>query len=124
MELKVRALNQEKRECKQCGAQFIPIVGNQKFCTNECRDTWYTRFPQRYYELRPTKEKVCPQCKKMFLSNNRRKKYCSPECQVEHREHAYAPKAQVERVCARCGQHFETSHASKKYCSEECRLGN
>jgi hypothetical protein len=121
MELKVRSTNHERRQCKQCETPFVPIVGNQVFCSNECRDAWYVRFPQRHYQIRPSKLKMCLQCGAEFVSNNRRKVYCSPECQVEHREHAYVAKQKVVRECPECHSTFETSHAGKKYCSEECR---
>lgn len=124
MELRVRSTNFERRVCKneECGALFVPIVGNQKFCSNECRDAHYVRFPQRHYERRVTKLKVCANvdCKREFLTNNRKKAYCSPECQVAHREASYVKKPAHSVTCP-CGVVFETTHAGKKYHSEECR---
>jgi hypothetical protein len=112
-----------QRVCKNgdCDATFIPVVGNQVFCTNHCRDVWYANFPQRYYELRPTKLKRCVQCGKEFLSNNRKKAYCSAECQRAHLDVAYVKKAQEVRTCAYCGSEFLTSHGTQRYCCAEHR---
>ena len=124
MYLKVRTLNNEKRICRQCEAQFVPTVGNQIFCSTECRNIWYGLNPLRYYSIRPSEVKHCLQCYKEFLTNKKRKTYCSPECQIIHREATYIPNQFVKRVCTNqsCGIEFETTHAHKKFCSEECRI--
>jgi hypothetical protein len=29
------------KKCQQCGEDFVPYMGRQRFCCRECSDTWF-----------------------------------------------------------------------------------
>jgi len=114
-----------ERVCKFCNARFVPLVGNQIFCNNQHRELYYNKLPSnRYYEYKPTREKLCKNCGRSFLTNNRRKVYCSAECQLARKATVYKKIMPTDKVCPICSKTFTTSHAGKKYCSEKCRRRN
>lgn len=72
-------LKPKTKICKGCGKEFIPINGNQCFCSAECRK------PRK----KPPQQKICVICGKPFIPNYAYQKYCCKECADEkNREYA------------------------------------
>ena len=76
-----------QKPCRYCGAMVVQIPGRKekKFCSDECRNSWWNR------HLSETKRKsmteyVCPACGKTFSAYGKRnRKYCSHECYITDR---------------------------------------
>lgn len=54
------------RKCKYCGAEFVPYIAGEKFCSDECFEKAHT--------------KTCIVCGKKFIAVNYTQNCCSPEC--------------------------------------------
>lgn len=69
-----RNLN-NKRICKGCKKEYIPVSWYQKFCTRECS----------YLFRRKKSLRSCAVCGKEFYPSRQTTKFCSPECHVKFR---------------------------------------
>lgn len=71
--------------CKQCGKEFIPRHGNQKYCSVECRSKAKNVLDHQYYNNKK-QEKIleiieCEYCHTPFTPGHGNQKYCSVNCQ-------------------------------------------
>lgn len=118
----------EKRICKFCKREFIPVRHNQKFCSHEC-----------YMQDHNVKRKVvipprkCLVCGKEFSPVRQNQKYCSHKCARTGYVDINAVEEEVNyppRKCAVCGKMFKPysihtdvdgMHSAWLYfCSFEC----
>ena len=80
--------------CKGCKKSFTRKNKRQKFCTPECRKSYYERtyFPKTYVN------KKCVRCSGAFSTSSPKKQvYCTPECREEARiERETETKAKFE----------------------------
>lgn len=72
-------------KCKQCGKEFTPTHGNQKYCSVECRSKAKKVLDQQYYNKKQEEKTleiaVCGYCKTQFIKNHGNQIYCSEKCQ-------------------------------------------
>lgn len=66
-------------KCEFCCKEFMPKVGNQKFCSKDC---YYERTNEIF-------NKKCEVCGIEFITNNKIKKYCSEKCAQKKRHNTY-----------------------------------
>ena len=65
-----------RRKCLNCGAVFVTVRDNQKFCCPRCK---------KDYSYKPKfKIKTCAWCGKKFMTSNRRT-HCNDECTRLHK---------------------------------------
>lgn len=98
-----------KKICPNCGTEFEPRTGHQKYCSTKCRGAkyWVTHHEQflqwraanrdkiRQYNCKyraknkkPVEKKICAICGSEFEKRRGNQKYCSKECAAEyHRQH-------------------------------------
>lgn len=71
-----------RKECRRCGAKFVPKTPRQVYCFSSCRDEDY----QEIYYTKPKVTKVCPWCHEEFETSAPKKTVYCPEksCQREH----------------------------------------
>jgi predicted nucleic acid-binding Zn ribbon protein len=100
---------QLEKECKQCGARFLPKEKGRVFCCLECRKNWF--FEKNL--------KNCLICGTPFSS--RKKTYCSRACAdlAAQRDPNGSGKA-----CLHCGKSFFSVKQNAAYCSDECRISS
>lgn len=71
--------------CKQCGKEFTPGHGNQKYCSVECRSKSKNLLDHQYYNTKKQEKTLeiieCEYCHKKFTKNHGNQKYCSIDCQ-------------------------------------------
>ena len=71
--------------CKQCGKEFTPNHGNQKYCSINCRTKAKNALDHQYYNTRKQEKTLeiieCEYCHKLFTPVHGNQKYCSTECQ-------------------------------------------
>jgi len=66
-----------KKKCETCGKTFLAKRSNQRFCSDECRKSYYA---EHFYAY-PVVVKTCLMCGNSFRTTHAKKqKYCSPEC--------------------------------------------
>ena len=126
--LKTRAgRRQVKKECVQCGREFVPEHPRQINCSKECSTAHGKARSKVIYDLLHKKEAnpACTQCGKTITSRTRRVT-CSAGCardrqiQLMRARHAPYSRKEAERECAQCGKLFSTKHPNKISCSAEC----
>ena len=69
--------------CKQCGKEFTPSHGNQKYCSISCRSKAKNVLDHQYYNNRKQQLEIieCEYCHTPFTPSHGNQKYCSPVCQ-------------------------------------------
>lgn len=106
-----------------CGKRFLPKVGNQKFCSVQCRES--QRPPPRYESVRVNGKNArikdpiiqnCAQCSLTFSAFHPMARFCSLECGAAAR---YA-KASVNHICVECGSGFVTKQNKATCCGQAC----
>jgi putative metallohydrolase (TIGR04338 family) len=66
----------QEKHCLQCG---LPLLGSRsKFCSDECRYTYYNRL--RHDRTEEDRQKVCEVCATEFTASRADAKTCSPRC--------------------------------------------
>ncbi|MFX4263135.1 RNA polymerase subunit sigma-70 [Pelotomaculum propionicicum] len=73
--------------CKNCGKPIgqRPGVKPRKFCSDECRMTWWNNHPDQVSQ-KAVYHLECSGCKKPFDSyGNKHRKYCSHACYIRER---------------------------------------
>ena len=109
----------EKRICKYCGDEFIPIRKNQAFCGDKCRNA-----------DRQTAQPIikCRICGKLFQRKQKAQKYCSFECSeiaVSQQRIKYADykrKSYENKKCIYCGKEFTPIRDDQVTCGAiECQ---
>lgn len=107
-------------KCRQCGKEFKPEHGNQRYCSLVCRD----RHSGRNTHSTGT-EGTCRECGATFIKSYGSEKYCSAECRRiytnKHKENRYVKKAPIAFACEFCGRMSFTNNPRARYCSEECK---
>ena len=107
-------------KCRQCGQEFEPTHGSQRYCSLVCRD----RHSGRNTHSAGT-EGICKECGATFTKSYGSEKYCSKECRKiytdRHKDNGYVKKAPLAFVCEYCGRMAFTSAPPAKYCSQECK---
>jgi len=115
-----------KRECKNCGIEFITHITNRYYCSIKCR--WEYRHPikkcqscgvefrgtphqvncSQHRQIQvPKVPKICPTCKKEFMFS-KKQVYCSFDC------------AHPILVCKECEKNFRGEKPTTKFCSKTC----
>ena len=126
--LKTRAgRRQVKKECVQCGREFVPKHHRQINCSKECSTAHGKARSKVIYDLLHKKEAnpACVQCGKTITSRTRRVT-CSAGCardrqiQLTRSKRAPYSREEAERECVQCGKIFSTKHPNKISCSAEC----
>lgn len=75
----------DARFCEQCGQPMPETDRKKRFCSNNCRMSWWNSHPElvkrkAYYTL------TCQCCGKLFKSyGNQKRKYCSRSCYLTKR---------------------------------------
>lgn len=101
--------------CNQCGKEFIPTNGMNRYCSIECRNKHSGR---KLYKQGTECE--CVTCGKTFKRLYGSEKYCSVECRATGTKERKRV-IHKENVCVVCGKSFMPSKQSQKTCSVECR---
>ena len=105
--------NVEPIKCQHCGKEFIKWRGNQKFCSDECRNN-HAKKPPKVKVIPP---RICLQCGQEFIPTNNNQKYCSEVCCEAY----WGRRVVVHTMtCKTCGKKF-TDVYKAKYCSKKCR---
>jgi len=105
-------------QCRQCGCEFEPTHGLQRYCSRQCRDKHSGRNTYQSNTI-----KVCQVCGKEFVAIKGSEKFCSQNCKQKHRnERSRAKYIHITYVntCQECGTEF-VARRRKQYCSDECR---
>ena len=102
-------------KCAYCGAEFVSIKGQRRYCSVKCRAA-AERARARQSKINagvPMEWAACLVCERQFKRRvNSDENFCSAKCRQ---------KAQVTvKKCAFCGKRFETYNNVKKYCSPDC----
>lgn len=80
------------RTCPECGAEFAPAVGQQKYCSSTCRIRHNSLGRSRHRVPPPTADgaaklpRTCPECGAEFAPGAVHQKYCSPRCRDRRHE--------------------------------------
>ena len=104
-----------KKNCEECGKEFVTRDNRHKFCCGECRQ-------KNRNENRPKREKIkkkCTVCSKDFIAPRVDAKYCSTKCRNDHFN--FSRRKFISCKCVECGKKFQTSDKRIKTCSEECK---
>ena len=115
-------------KCENCGAEFDPRHGLQKYCSAECAQAVklaQNREYSRRHHVGSTVVVKCAVCGKEFTARATNIKTCSEECRKKYRATAYHEKKPARKVkCKICGREFETKSNRQQCCSEACSLQN
>ena len=112
------------RNCQICGKEFVCIRGNEKYCSDECRQE---RHRQDRQHAGKGKAKTCLECGREFIAEVGNEKYCSIECRNISTEWiknlSYHKKNNVpdlNKTCVVCGRQFSAHNRNVLVCSDEC----
>lgn len=114
-------------KCKNCGCEFDPRHGLQKYCSAECAAAVKLAQNRGYRRRKVGSARVvkCAVCGKEFTARASNIKTCSAECRKKYKRTAYYEKKPARKVkCKICGREFETKSSRKQCCSEACSLQN
>lgn len=79
-----------RRKCECCGKVFYQQDRRaKKFCSDVCRERFYSKGKHQKKAEKPPERKICPICGKEFMAESYRNKYCGSFC---------AQVAQGERI--------------------------
>lgn len=104
--------NIKVKTCKECGAEFQPSNGLQKFCSPHCARaaSWV--------------DKVCPQCDETFRYSRYERtlqKYCTKTCaNIATASRRAAKMRRPKKVCPQCGEEYQPKKSDQTFCSQKC----
>ena len=101
-----------KKNCLECGEQFVSIRNWSKFCSPTCGSANKSR-RSREKEILTSPPRICIECGKSF--DGIYEKFCSDECLNQYGRNLY-----TENTCAECGKPFVRKFRGMKYCSKRC----
>ena len=128
----------QQKECKNCGASFIPAMRHERFCycSSDCSKEWHRN--QLLTTTKEAQEKIplreCKACKKMFKpsSSDPRNQLCRHECnntwaKIKSKKATKERQKNITpRVCLTCNEEFMPniydigSKQMQKYCDRKC----
>ena len=103
--------------CVECGTEFLPRMGNARFCSNACYRAKVNRG-----RAHPPPPRQCVICGSTFSTSQAGKRACSPDCKKQlrasYRKRQPKPDA---RTCVVCGDVFQSVRDNDRmYCSIRC----
>jgi hypothetical protein len=99
------AKNYSAKPCVVCGTVFKPVIGVQKYCSEECRQGKYQ----------------CEGCGSEFIrKKGTAGRFCSTDCWYKSPHETVLPI----RECVVCGTEFKPRRREQLSCSHECRCMN
>lgn len=97
--------------CEWCGKDFSVPKRNAhiaRFCSDKCRDTWWSRTVHGYKSIEERNEE------------RRKQKEIRQKRLAKERDEAYLKRLKI-KACEWCGKSFKTDIQSQVTCSDECR---
>jgi hypothetical protein len=114
------------KKCVRCGTEFLPTIGHQRYCSENCRKTSVKEFNTELSQDTELK-KVCFACGiektlneyySQYTSLYGVANYCKDCLKKEYRQKKYGDEQTAK--CEYCGADFLKSNG-KKFCSPKCK---
>jgi len=105
----------KEKVCTICNKVYTPVAGNQKICSDECRNI---RAPR--YNVKTYTKKICRNCSKSFTPRSKRGVYCNDCVPTTDRVFRRHDKRGKEMECITCGEIFIPSKSIQFNCSTIC----